>query len=172
MKALSGTFTEATVRSLKIVKASPLAFSLLLDYVYGIYVVDVLKKVFGLARDVLCLSYRCEIEPLTSIDATAALLQASVENCMTLYQMFEEYGCFQKHALLIYIGQRLEKVSGLSESKILSIEDLLTAVFFRRRPWSPRWDSIAPLENGRSKTRNSKNRKRWLLYFLLFTSSS
>lgn len=30
---------------------SPLAFSLLLDYVYGIYVVDVSIKGFGLARD-------------------------------------------------------------------------------------------------------------------------
>lgn len=96
--------------SIKIANASPSAMNIVLDFEYGISVAKKLGEDLELACEVMSLSHRFEVKVLTGYAATAAGLQATVENCIRLFRICILYSCEQSNTAMLFIMKRLAQV--------------------------------------------------------------
>lgn len=61
MRVFLGPFKEAEKQSLKVENATSAAVSILLDFAYGVSVVDKLMENFGLSKEVVSISHRFQV---------------------------------------------------------------------------------------------------------------
>lgn len=72
----------------------------------------------------MSLSHQFDVKELTDDAATAACLQATVENCLGMHKVLTMYDCAEEHTAMLFIVRRLTEVGQCPDFKDVSVADL------------------------------------------------